>query len=365
MRILMCAWRDLRHPASGGAEVWTHEVCARLAGAGHDVVLFSAAAEGAPERELMPSPAGSYEIVRDGGQLGVYLSARRYWRSEQARLGRVPFEVVIDQMNTVPFLAHRWAHGARVLGMAHQLCREVWWYEAPLHQAAVGRFIVEPLALRAMRRVPTITVSESSGESLRDAGFGDVRVLPQGGNLPTLATRPAKAEVPTVVFCARLVRSKRPDHAAQAFVDAKRSGSLDPDAQLWIVGDGPMRDSLRRFAQYGVELCGRVDETEKLERMAAAWALVATSVREGWGLIVSEAASVGTPSIGYRVPGLVDSVTAADGILVDPNPKALAVELGRSLPVLRDRTPASTGVAPWEAVADAVAASVEDILTAL
>ena len=51
---------------------------------------------------------------------------------------------------------------------------------------------------------------------------------------------------------------------------------------------------------------------------ARAHVLVATSVREGWGLNVSEAAACGTPAIGYSVPGLVDSIPASGGALVEP-----------------------------------------------
>ena len=58
--------------------------------------------------------------------------------------------------------------------------------------------------------------------------------------------------------------------------------------------------------------------------MPWARAQVATSVREGWGLNVSEAAACGTPSIGYDVPGLVDSIPASGGLLVEPTPAALA-----------------------------------------
>ena len=42
------------------------------------------------------------------------------------------------------------------------------------------------------------------------------------------------------------------------------------------------------------------------------------SVREGWGLVVIEANSVGTPAVGYDVPGIRDSVVdAITGVLAD------------------------------------------------
>ena len=92
---------------------------------------------------------------------------------------------------------------------------------------------------------------------------------------------------------------------------------------------------------------------ELLERLARAHVLVATSVREGWGLNVSEAAACGTPAIGYRVPGLVDSVPASGGALVEPRPQAL----GRALVELfsgRLRLEPRISTVPWPEVADAV-----------
>jgi Glycosyltransferase len=50
------------------------------------------------------------------------------------------------------------------------------------------------------------------------------------------------------------------------------------------------------------------------------------SIREGWGLVVTESNSMGTPVIAYDVNGLRDSVLdGRNGILVNDNtPEALA-----------------------------------------
>lgn len=96
-----------------------------------------------------------------------------------------------------------------------------------------------------------------------------------------------------------------------------------------------MLDELRASAPEGVDILGRVDENEKNERMARAHVHVATSAREGWGLVVSEAAALGTPTIAYNTPGLKDSTMAARGQLCPPNPEALAGFLADSLPHLQ------------------------------
>jgi glycosyltransferase involved in cell wall biosynthesis len=84
---------------------------------------------------------------------------------------------------------------------------------------------------------------------------------------------------------------------------------------------------------------------------------VATSVREGWGLTVSEAALCGTRAVGYDVAGLRDSVAAAGGVLVEPQPRALAGALAQLLPAwVRDygSLPTDVGVCSWEDVAASV-----------
>ena len=100
-------------------------------------------------------------------------------------------------------------------------------------------------------------------------------------------------------------------------------------------------------------MLGRVSNSERAELLSRAHVLVATSVREGWGLTVSEAAVCGTPSIGYAVPGLVDSVPASGGALVDPNPDALGDALVRFFDGALRLTPRAS-TRPWSEVAEAV-----------
>jgi glycosyltransferase involved in cell wall biosynthesis len=342
VRILILNWKDLAHPAAGGAEVFTEEVARALVDRGHSVTLHAARVEGRPEREVVRG----VEIVRGGSRLGVYRAARRFW----SQRGRGSFDVVVDEINTRPFLTPRWLHDAPIVALIHQLAREIWFSETPLPVGLLGRYVLEPRWLRAYRDVPALTVSESSAESLqRFHGWRDVTVVPEGWTLHAVPDVPKERE-PTVLFLGRLVAMKRPEHAIEAFALLRESF---PSARLWVIGDGPLAGRLRAREAPGVELLGRVERDELPRRIAAAHVLVATSVREGWGLNVSEAAACGTPAIGYRVPGLVDSVPASGGLLVDPDPLALGRALVDFFAGRMELTPRPSTV-PWSDVAAAV-----------
>jgi glycosyltransferase involved in cell wall biosynthesis len=342
VRILILNWKDLAHPAAGGAEVFTEEVARVLVGRGHEVTLHAAAVEGRPARELVEG----VEVVRAGGRFGVYRAARRFWAGQP----RGRYDVVVDEINTRPFLAPRWAGDTPVVALIHQLAREIWSYETPFPVALLGRYVLEPWWLRTYRGVPALTVSRSSAESLeRYHGWRDVTVVPEGSSSHPLP-EVAKETEPTVVFLGRLVAMKRPEDAVEAF---RILADRFPSARLWLVGEGPLARSLRRDAPPGVELLGRVDRDELLRRLAAAHVLVATSVREGWGLNVSEAAACGTPTIGYAVPGLVDSIEASGGALVEPTPAALGAALTEFFSGTL-RLEARPSTVPWSDVAAAV-----------
>jgi len=350
MRILICNWKDLAHPAAGGAEVYSHQCAKRWVRWGHQVTQVSAAVPGRPPFELHDG----VRLIRQGGRLGVYQAVRRYLGASAGR-----FDVVVDAVNTRPFFAHHHVGDTPVVALIHQTAQEVWAHETPAPVALVGRYLLEPRWLPAYADVPVMTVSPSSLQSLARFGLSRVHLVPEGVEVPEF-DRPPKAAVPTVVFCGRMVSMKRPGDAVEAFRLAR--ARLGSEARLQLVGTGPLLRQLQAEASDGVEVLGWLSEADKFAVLAGAHALVATSVREGWGLVVSEAAAVGTPAIAYDVPGLRDSVRAGGGVLVPERPAALADALVRWVPQFRAEPPAPLphgGAEDWDTVAEAVLAVLE------
>ena len=53
MNILIYNWRDIRNPAAGGAEVFTHEIARRWVERGHGVTMFTSAFAGCGREEVV------------------------------------------------------------------------------------------------------------------------------------------------------------------------------------------------------------------------------------------------------------------------------------------------------------------------
>lgn len=313
LRVAILNWRDLAHPDSGGAEIFVHEVATRWAQWGQKVSMFSSRGVDLP----------SYE-EREGitiARVGRIRNGTHHLFAPRAIEKAGPFDTILESINTFPYLTPLRRPHPPVLPLVHQMALDVWKAHLPppfATAAARG----EPHLYRPYRSLPVLAVSESTRADLAAAGLRDVSVVPQGGIGPQTSL-PEKETSPTFIFVGRLSPNKRPDHAVAAFARIRQEL---PDARLWVVGDGDMKPSLAAALPAGAELLGRLPRQDLLDRIGRAHVLLATSVREGWGLVVTEANAMGTPAVAYAVPGLVDSVRSnVTGLLVDPRPEALAL----------------------------------------
>ena len=60
--------------------------------------------------------------------------------------------------------------------------------------------------------------------------------------------------------------------------------------------------------QNSVVFTGRISNEELSKIVASSWLNIHTSVTEGWGLSILEAAAAGTPTVAYEVPGVSDVI---------------------------------------------------------
>jgi glycosyltransferase involved in cell wall biosynthesis len=121
-----------------------------------------------------------------------------------------------------------------------------------------------------------------------------------------------------LLFVGRLAREKGIYDLLQAF---SRLAAIHAQAVLWLVGPDEEGLSLRLKGLVAecadrVRWIGATFEPEHF--MASADVLVLPSYREGFGLVIIEAASCGIPAIAYRIDGVVDAIAEGEsGMLVD------------------------------------------------
>jgi glycosyltransferase involved in cell wall biosynthesis len=315
MKILIYNWRDIKNPDAGGAEVFTHEIAKRWVERGNEVTMFASAFAGCAKEEVVDG----IRIIRDGGKYSVYWKAKEYYK----KLFKGNFDIVVDEINTRPFLTPKFVNnGEKVVALIHQLAREFWFYETGFPINYIGYYFLENRWLRNYINIPTITVSASTKKDLMTLGFNKVSIVPEGINFKPIESLPEKENGPTFIFVGRLKKAKRPDHAIKAFKIIKEKLPL---AKLWVVGDGYYRKELEKLSGTSVEFFGIVKLDKKLELMSKAHAILVPGIREGWGLVVTEANAMGTPAVGYDVHGLRDSIRdGKTGLLCEPNPEAMA-----------------------------------------
>jgi glycosyltransferase involved in cell wall biosynthesis len=305
MRILILNRRDIANPAGGGAEIYTHEIARGLVDKYQCTVkVFTSRFKGSKADEIIDG----IEYIRRGNEVTVHLRGFLY-----ALKNRKKFDRIIDEFNGIGFFTFSLPNSILLI---HQLYKEFWLRELGL--AGILPFILEPVILRLYRKKATITVSHSTKEDLEQMGFRDVNIVMNATkHFPVDDSVKKNTNNPVLIFLGRLKSTKRPEDAIEIF---RRLKEKIPSIRLWIMGRGPEEKKLMMIAKRikDITFWGWVDEEKKMLLLRQSHLLLVPSVREGFGINVIEAASTGTPAIGYDVHGLKDSIRHGEtGYLVN------------------------------------------------
>lgn len=323
MKILILNWRDIKNPRAGGAELLTHEMAKRWVKAGHTVTLFSERFDGAVYEE----DVDGVRIVRRGRWWSVHVRAMIYYLRHSRST-----DVIIDEAHWFPFFSVLYAPRKTAL-LVCEVARPLFFRLFPYPIALIGRML-EKIYIFLYRGAPILAISDSTKEALVAEGLqpSQITVIPMGLSLPRRAKRYPKSPNLTVIVVARLHVFKGVADAIDAFA---RVLHHVPTARLWIVGgdsDGYQKELVQKVRDVGIRsgatFFGRVSEQKKFELLARAHILLMPSVHEGWGLVVAEAVSQGTPAVGYRTAGVKDVIVdGKTGVLVNAGkPDELAAE---------------------------------------
>ncbi len=324
MRILVFNWRDIKNPQAGGAELLTHELAKRWKKHGHTVTLFTSGFSGAKADDAIDGVT----VIRRGRWWSVHGLAFFYYLLHFRSL----VDVVVDEVHWYPFFSVLYARHKTVL-LACEVANRLFFQLLPYPLALLGRWL-EKIYLFIYRSTPVMAISPSTKRDLVAEGIdaGQITILPMGVTVPKTASRLKKSMHPTILFLGRLHPLKGARDAIDAFALIRKKL---PSAKLWIVGEGQSRYKKQLDTQIhslalasSVTFFGHVSERRKFELLAAGHLLLVPSVHEGWGLVVAEAAHVGTPAVGYRTAGIADVIVdGKTGVLVPPgNIEELALE---------------------------------------
>lgn len=309
--IAVVNWRDPWHPEAGGAERYAWAMARGLARRGAAISFLTARAPGQSRRDRQDG----IEIIRLGGRFTVYPLLLGWLLAHRLRTRGRSFAAVLDCQNGIPFFTPLVLPSSMpVLCVMHHVHSVQWSVHFPGWVARLGRLLEGPLARAVYRRHACVAVSPSTVAAMRDElrWPGDIYLIPNGADAPPPPAQPAgcpERECPAaLVWVGRLVAHKRADLVLPIAERLAGAG-----VTIDVVGRGPAAPGLAasvagRGLAGQVRLRGFLPETAKQAVVAGARLHLNTSLGEGWGLCVLEAAALGVPTVAFDVPGLRDAV---------------------------------------------------------
>lgn len=241
--------------------------------------------------------------------------------------GRFDFVVGCDPLHTVVAAYACEGLGAKVCGWQHST------YDGYFHQRGRGYYGLDGLYGTAVKRceVNFVLTDESRTVYERETGRPAV-VLPN--SIASLGVRSSAESC--VLYCGRLdPGSKGADYLPTIASGLASAGFV---GRFEVVGDGPYRDELERWAAGAglplqMELAGFVANAD--EYYSHASVLVSPSRWEGFGLSILEAMSHGVPCVAFDNDGPRSIITdGVDGFIV-PNGSTDAL-VDKTMRLIRD-----------------------------
>jgi glycosyltransferase involved in cell wall biosynthesis len=173
---------------------------------------------------------------------------------------------------------------------------------------------------------------------------------------------------PFLLFVGRHIPDKRLDRIPAALAVARRSV---PGLTLRVAGSGPTTGALLAAAVENgvaneVQVLGRVDDEQLETLLGQASVLVSPSAREGFGLVVAEAAAHGTPSVVVAGADNAAAELVDDGVngfvAVDASAEALGAAIVAALNGGEELHRSTLGWFERERIERGLAASIDRLL---
>ena len=341
-RLNICLVYDHLFPQTvGGGERWMRDLAVHVAAGPHDVTYLTMRHWDEDDPPRLPG-------VR---VLGLTPAGRVYRSERRTLMPPVRFGFAVAR--------HLWSHGARydIVHMAsfpyfpllaasaigrirkYELVvnwLEIWTREYWRRYAGIVIGTTGWLVQKACVLVPhtAYCLSRLHADRLAAAGYHGTPVILPGLYAGPVEPTPAdRVDPELVVYAGRHVQEKRIDALVKAFALAREQR---PDLRLELYGDGPQRPSLKALVRSlaldgAVRLPGHRSEDEVEQTIARAACLATASEREGYGLVVVEAAAHGTPVVVVAGPENAAMELVEDGVNGAVSPDAAPESVARAI----------------------------------
>ena len=305
----VCVVYDCLFPWTvGGAERWYRNLAERLAADGHEVTYLTLRQWDRGERVELDEPV---RVVTAGPRIGLYTADGRRRILEAIVFGLGVFLHLLrrgrryDVVHTCSFpyfsllsagLLRRLQGYRLVVDWVEGWSRSYWLDYLGGAGGRVGALVQHLCALIPQR---AFCFSELFAERLREEGLrGSVTVL-RGLYAGAARALPPRAAEPLVVFAGRLIPEKQAPLGVAAI--ALAAGRID-GLRGEFFGEGPERPALeaaiiRDGLEEVISAPGFVPEDTVEADIRRALCMLLPSRREGYGMVVVEAAAGGTPSV--------------------------------------------------------------------
>jgi len=303
--VRICLVYDCLFPHTvGGAERWYRTLAEGLAAAGHDVTYVTMRQWG---DEGASAPNG-VNVVAVAPGMELYSRGRRrilpplvFGAGVLGHLARHGKRYDVVHTASFPYFSLLAAAAMRRIRRYRLVVDwfEVWtreYWRAYIGRAGVIGWAVQRLCVRVRQRA--FCTSRLYAGRLREEGFAEEVEIVRPYTGPLEPGEPAAPE-PLVVYAGRHIPEKHVPALVPAIAEARERV---PELRSLILGDGPERERVLELIQElaledVVEAPGFVSAERVQHALRHAACLVLPSAREGYGLVVVEAAAYGTPSV--------------------------------------------------------------------
>lgn len=303
--ILFLTWKDISHPNSWGAENVMYEYAKRLVNDGHKVTWFASSYSWAVSEENIDG----IKVIRRYSIKTIYFFAWKWYA--QWKKHNSP-DIIIDEAWGIPLFSPFFEKKVPIYFFIHHIGDKEFDNALPFPLNQALKKVIYRI-FKLYRNHPTITVSESTKqELLNDFWFSNVHVIENASSIKPIENLNFSQKKNEILFLWRLMPIKRVEESIKAFFLLQESS---PNHSLNIIGNKQDPHYYKQLKKLITEL--QIESKvffydyskQNVDKyLPQAKAMLVTSEKEGFWLVVTEANSYGVPVLWYNVPGIKDSI---------------------------------------------------------